>query len=50
MPPVYLGISLGNKHKDAMEKKRRRLARSKTLYLSPGGKLTIVKPVLDSTP
>ena len=48
----YLGLSLGAKFKDKtiwnpiLEKMERRLARWKCLYLSNGGRVTLIKSTL----
>ncbi|PHU09599.1 hypothetical protein BC332_21459 [Capsicum chinense] len=55
-PTVYLGMPLGNKHKELViwdgiiEKAERKLARWKAQYLSLGGRTTLINSVLDSLP
>ena len=52
----YLGLPLGAKFKETniwnpiIEKMERRLARWKRLYLSKGGKVTLIKSTLSSLP
>ncbi|KAF3625445.1 putative serine/threonine-protein kinase [Capsicum annuum] len=56
LPTVYLGIPLGNKHKDVeiwdkiIEKTMKRLSQWKAQYLSLGGRITLINSVLDSLP
>lgn len=54
LPTVYLGLSLGAKHKtleiwdNFVEKTEKKLAMWKAKYLSIGGKLILINSVLDS--
>lgn len=54
LPTTYLGVRLGNKHKAVdvwdgiVEKTEKPLARWEAQYLSFGGRLTLIKSVLDS--
>ena len=56
LPMKYLGLPLGAKWKDRavwnpiIEKVERRLARWKRLYLSKGGRLTLIKSTLSNLP
>lgn len=56
MPTVYLGMPLGNKHKDLeicdgiIENPEKKLAMWKSQYPSPGGTLIFINDVLDSLP
>jgi len=56
MPMTYLGMPLGASNKSPsiwnpiLEKIERRLARWKKLYLSKGGRLTLLKSMLSSLP
>ena len=56
LPLRYLGLLLGAKFKELsiwnpiLEKMERRLARWKRLYLSKGGKVTLIKSTLSSLP
>ena len=56
LPLKYLGLSLGAKFKEVpiwnpiLEKMERKLAGWKRLYLSKGGRVTLVKSVLSSLP
>lgn len=56
LPTVYLGMPLGNKHKELViwdgivEKSERKLANWKAQYLSLGGRVTLINAVLDSLP
>lgn len=53
---VYLGMPLGNKHKDVeiwdriIEKTVKRLSQWKAQYLSLGGRVTLINSVLNSFP
>ena len=56
LPMTYLGLPLGAKFKDRaiwnsiLERMERRLTRWKQLYLSKGGKITLIKSTLSSLP
>ena len=56
MPTTYLGLPLGNTHKDLkiwdniVEKTEKRLARWKAQYISFGGRHIRINSVLDSLP
>ena len=56
LPMTYLGLPLGAKFKDRaiwnpiLEKMERRLASWKCLYLSKGGKVTLLKSTLSTLP
>ena len=56
LPMTYLGMPLGASHKSPsiwnpiLEKFHRKLAGWKTLYLSKGGRLTLLKSTLSSLP
>ena len=56
LPMSYLGMPLGASHKSSsiwnpiLEKSERRLASWKKLYLSKGGRLTLIKSTLSSLP
>ena len=56
LPMKYLGLPLGAKFKDRaiwnpiLEKRERRLARWKRLYLSKGGRVTLIKSTLSNLP
>ena len=56
LPLKYLGLPLGASFKDKsiwnpiLEKMERRLASWKRLYLSKGGKVTLIKSTLSSLP
>lgn len=55
-PIMYLGMPLGNKHKEQViwegiiEKTERKLANWKAQYLSLGGRTILINSVLDSLP
>ena len=56
LPMKYLGLSLGEKFKDKtiwnpiLEKMERKLAGWKKLYLSKGGRVTLIKSTLSNLP
>ena len=56
LPMTYLGLPLGAKFKDRaiwnfiLERMERRLTSWKRLYLSKGGKITLIKSTLSSLP
>ena len=56
LPMTYLGMALGASHKSPtiwnpiLEKLERKLARWKKMYLSKGGRLTLLKSTLSSFP
>ncbi|WMV19117.1 hypothetical protein MTR67_012502, partial [Solanum verrucosum] len=56
LPTTYLGMPLGNTHKDSkiwdniVEKTEKRLARWKAQYISFGGRHILINSVLDSLP
>ena len=56
LPMTYLGLPLGTKFKDKaiwnsiLERMERRLTSWKQLYLSKGGKITLIKSTLSSLP
>lgn len=56
LPTTYLGMPLGNNHKELeiwdgiIEKTEKRLANWKANYLSLGGRVTLINSVLDALP
>ncbi|KAH0751395.1 hypothetical protein KY285_004543 [Solanum tuberosum] len=56
LPTTYLGMPLGNNHKELeiwdgiVEKTEKKLATWKTQYLSLGGRITMINSVLDALP
>ena len=56
LPTTYLGMPLGNNHKELViwdgiiEKTEKRLANWKANYLSLGGRVTLINSVLDALP
>ena len=56
LPTTYLGMPLGNTHKEleiwdgVVEKTEKNLATWKTQYLSFGGRITLINAVLDALP
>ena len=56
LPTTYLGMPLGNNHKELViwdgiiEKTEKRLANWKANYLSLGGRVTLINSVLDVLP
>ena len=55
-PTIYLRMPLGNTHREleiwdgVVEKTKKKLATWKTQYLSFGGRITLIKAILDAQP
>lgn len=56
LPTIYLGMPLDAKNKEVevwsevLERSERKLTRWKSQYLSLGGRLTLIKSVMDALP